>query len=111
MKARRVPMALRLFLTVLLTTLVITTVSLGVLHGLCKKLSSYVANVEMQLDRLIENLAGVYGIYNDWGNAIQAQILQIEGQQRLMIMTSSHIGGCAVSMILHYSNAILKNIL
>ncbi|MCH4243094.1 sensor histidine kinase efflux regulator BaeS [Acinetobacter gerneri] len=81
MKARRVPIALRLFLTVLLTTLVITTVSLGVLHWTVQKnFSSYVANVEMQkLDRLIENLAGVYGIYNDWGNAIQAQILQIEG--------------------------------
>lgn len=81
MKARRVPIALRLFLTVLLTTLVITTVSLGVLHWTVQKnFSTYVANVEMQkLDRLIENLAGVYGIYNDWGNAIQAQILQIEG--------------------------------
>ncbi len=81
LKIRRVPIALRLFLTVLLTTLVITTVSLGVLHWTVQKnFSTYVASVEMQkLDRLIENLAGVYGIYNDWGNAIQAQILQIEG--------------------------------
>jgi len=82
LKIRRVPIALRLFLTVLLTTLVITTVSLGVLHWTMQNnFAKYVADVEMQkLDRLIENLAGVYGAYQDWGNAVQAQILQIEGQ-------------------------------
>ncbi|MEK0212501.1 sensor histidine kinase efflux regulator BaeS [Acinetobacter junii] len=81
MKIRRVPIALRLFLTVLLTTLVITTVSLGVLHWTMQKnFAKYVADVEMQkLDHLIDNLAGVYSTYHDWGNAIQAQILQIEG--------------------------------
>ena len=81
MKIRRVPIALRLFLTVLLTTLLITTVSLGVLHWTMQKnFAKYVADVEMQkLDHLIGNLAGVYGIYHDWGNAVQAQILQIEG--------------------------------
>lgn len=79
---RRVPIALRLFLTVLLTTLLISTVSLGVLHWtLQKNFTKYVADVEMQkLDYLIENLAGVYGVYHDWGNAVQAQILQIEGE-------------------------------
>ena len=67
MKIRRVPIALRLFLTVLLTTLVITTVSLGVLHwNMQRNFTKYVADVEMQ--KL------------DWGNAIQAQILQIEGK-------------------------------
>ena len=78
---RRVPIALRLFLTVLLTTLLITTVSLGVLHWTMQKnFTKYVADVEMQkLDYLIDNLAGVYGEYQDWGNAVQAQILQIEG--------------------------------
>lgn len=78
---RRVPIALRLFLTVLLTTLLITTVSLSVLHWTMQKnFTEYVADVEMQkLDFLIENLAGVYGVYQDWGNAVQAQILQIEG--------------------------------
>jgi len=78
---RRVPIALRLFLTVLLTTLVITTVSLGVLHWTMQKnFARYVADVEMQkLDHVISNLAGVYSVYHDWGNAIQAQILQIEG--------------------------------
>jgi len=78
---RRVPIALRLFLTVLLTTLVITTVSLGVLHWTMQKnFARYVADVEMQkLDHVIGNLAGVYTVYQDWGNAIQAQILQIEG--------------------------------
>ena len=81
MNIRRVPIALRLFLTVLLTTLLITTVSLGVLHWTMQKnFTKYVADVEMQkLDYLIDNLAGVYGVYQDWGNAVQAQILQIEG--------------------------------
>ena len=81
MKIRRIPIALRLFLTVLLTTLVITTVSLGVLHWTMQKnFARYVADVEMQkLDQVIANLAGVYHVYHDWGNAIQAQILQIEG--------------------------------
>lgn len=82
MKIRRIPIALRLFLTVLLTTLVITTVSLGVLHWTMQKnFAKYVADVEMQkLDHLIENLGGVYGMYQDWGNAVQAQIFQIEGE-------------------------------
>lgn len=82
MNTRRVPIALRLFLTVLLTTLVIITLSLGVLHWTMQKnFTKYVADVEMQkLDHLISNLAGVYTVYHDWGNAIQAQILQIEGQ-------------------------------
>jgi two-component system sensor histidine kinase BaeS len=82
LKIRRVPIALRLFLTVLLTTLVITTVSLGVLHWTMQKnFARYVADVEMQkLDHVISNLAGVYTVYHDWGNAIQAQILQIEGK-------------------------------
>ncbi|MDQ9021565.1 sensor histidine kinase efflux regulator BaeS [Acinetobacter sichuanensis] len=81
MNIRRVPIALRLFLTVLLTTLLITTVSLGVLHWTMQKnFAKYVADVEMQkLDYLIDNLADVYGLYHDWGNAVQAQILQIEG--------------------------------
>ena len=82
LKIRRVPIALRLFLTVLLTTLVITTVSLGVLHWTMQKnFAKYVADVEMQkLDHLIENLASVYSIYQDWGNAVQAQIFQVEGE-------------------------------
>ncbi len=75
------PLALRLFLTVLLTTLLIATISLGVLHWTMQKnFARYVADVEMQkLDRLIANLGNVYTVYHDWGNAIQAQILQIEG--------------------------------
>lgn len=79
---RRVPIALRLFLTVLLTTLLITTVSLGVLHWTMQKnFTQYVADVEVRkLDQLANNLAGVYGVYQDWGNAVQAQILQIEGE-------------------------------
>jgi two-component system, OmpR family, sensor histidine kinase BaeS len=79
---RRIPIALRLFFTVLLTTVVITTLSLGVLHWTMQKnFSRYVADVEIQkLDHLMSNLAGVYSVYQDWGNAIQAQILQMEGQ-------------------------------
>ena len=75
------PLAIRLFLTLLLTTLVIATISLGVLHWTMQKnFARYVADVEMQkLDRLIANLGNVYTVYHDWGNAIQAQILQIEG--------------------------------
>lgn len=82
LKKLRIPIALRLFFTVLLTTVIITTVSLGVFQWTMKEnFAKYVADVEMQkLDHLIENLAGVYSIYHDWGNAIQAQILQIEGQ-------------------------------
>jgi len=81
LKILRIPIALRLFLSVLLTTVVITTVSLGILHWTMQRnFAQYVADVEMQkLDHLIANLAGVYGVYEDWGNAIQAQILQIEG--------------------------------
>jgi len=81
LNVRRVPLALRLFLTVLLTTLLIATISLGILHWTMQKnFARYVADVEMQkLDRLIANLGNVYTVYHDWGNAIQAQILQIEG--------------------------------
>jgi len=65
----------------LLTTLLIATISLGILHWTMQKnFARYVADVEMQkLDRLIANLGNVYNVYQDWGNAIQAQILQIEG--------------------------------
>lgn len=72
MKILRIPIALRLFLSVLLTTVVITTVSLGILHWTMQRnFAQYVADVEMQkLDHLIANLAGVYGVYEDWGNAI-----------------------------------------
>lgn len=82
LKSRRIPIALRIFVTVLMTTLVIITVSLGVLHWTMQRnFTKYVADVEMQkLGHLNENLAGVYQAYHDWGNAIQAQILQIEGQ-------------------------------
>ncbi len=82
MNIRRIPIALRLFLTVVITTLVITTVSMGVLHWTMQRnFTKYVADVEMQkLDHLIANLSGVYAVYHDWGNAIQAQILQMEGE-------------------------------
>ena len=55
---------------------------MGVLHvNMQRNFSKYVADVEMQkLDLVIQNLAEVYAVYHDWGNAIQAQILQIEGE-------------------------------
>lgn len=83
MNIRRVPIALRLFLTVLLTTLLIITVSLSLLHWTMQKnFTEYVADVELQkLDLLVKNLADVYSVYEDWGNTIQAQILQIEGKE------------------------------
>ena len=82
LRNRRIPIALRLFATVLLTTVFITTVSLGVFQWTMKEnFAKYVADVEMQkLDHLIENLADIYKVYHDWGDAIQAQILQIEGK-------------------------------
>ena len=82
MTIRRIPIALRLFLTVLLTTVLITTVSLGVLHwNMQKNFTRYVADVEMQkLDQLIINLSSVFAVHHDWGNAIQEQILQVEGE-------------------------------
>ena len=43
-----------------------------------RNFSKYVADVEMQkLDLVIQNLAEVYAVYHDWGNAIQAQILRL----------------------------------
>ena len=81
MAIQRIPIALRLFLTVVLTTLVILTASLGVLHWTMQKnFAKYVADVEMQkLDQLVGNLAQVYTLHHDWGNAIQSQILLIPG--------------------------------
>lgn len=82
MNNRRIPIALRLFSTVLFTTVILTTVSLGAFQWTMKEnFAKYVADVEMQkLDHLVENLVGIYGIYSDWGDAIQAQILQVEGK-------------------------------
>ncbi len=79
LKIRRIPIALRLFLTVLLTTLLITTVSLGVLHvnmqrkfqpnmWLMSKCKSWIM--------LIENLADVYAVLSRLGQCrFKAQIL------------------------------------
>lgn len=82
LSSRRFSISIRLFSTVLLTTVIITTMSLGVFQWTMKEnFAKYVADVEMQkLDHLIENLSGVYGVYHDWGDAIQAQILQIDGE-------------------------------
>ncbi|KAA8731652.1 sensor histidine kinase efflux regulator BaeS [Acinetobacter qingfengensis] len=73
MKYWRLPIAFRLFLIVLLTTLLITTVSLGVLQwALQKNFSRYVTEVEMQkLEHLNNNLSEVYQVYGSWNKAIQ----------------------------------------
>jgi two-component system sensor histidine kinase BaeS len=106
------PLAIRLFLTVLLTTLVIATISLGVLHWTMQKnFARYVADVEMQkLDRLIANLGNVYTVYHDWGMPFRRRFYKLKGTQHLMIMIACLSGGCAVSMILPYNNVILMTI-
>lgn len=82
MRNLRVPIALRLFLFVLLATLFITTASLiGQHYHMQRNFAKYVADVEMQkLDHLINSLQNIYALYGDWGNAIQDQILQVDGQ-------------------------------
>lgn len=76
----RLPIALRLFLTVLLTTLLITTVSLGVLHWTMQKnFSQYVTQVEMQkLEHLNNNLAEIYQVYGNWDNALKANFKNVD---------------------------------
>lgn len=78
----RIPIALRLFLFVASATVLITTVSLISQHrNMQKNFAHYVADVEMQkLDHLINSLQHIYELYGDWGNAIQDQILQVEGE-------------------------------
>lgn len=78
----RIPIALRLFLFVSMAMLLITTASLiGQHYQMQKNFARYVADVEMQkLDYLIHNLESVYAQYDDWGNAIQAQIELVQGQ-------------------------------
>lgn len=75
----RIPIALKLFLAVLLTTLLITTISLGFLHWTMQKnFSRYVAQVEMQkLEHLNNNLAEIYQVYGDWNTAIDRSFTNI----------------------------------
>ncbi len=88
----RIPIALKLFLTMLLTTLFISTVSLGVLHWTMQKnFSRYVTQVEMQkLEHLNNNLAEIYQVYGGWSQAITqslhgeiAQGLDVQRKERL----------------------------
>lgn len=75
----RIPIALKLFLAVLLTTLLITTISLGFLHWTMQKnFSRYVAQVEMQkLEHLNNNLAEIYQVYGEWNTAIERSFTNI----------------------------------
>lgn len=75
----RIPIAFKLFLAVVLTTLLITSLSLGFLHWTMQKnFSRYVAQVEMQkLEHLNNNLAEVYQVYGNWDKAIEASFSSI----------------------------------
>lgn len=74
MKNWRIPIALQLFLTVLLTTLCISTISLAVVNwSMRKNFSRYVTQVEMQkLEHLNNNLAEIYQTYGNWQLAINS---------------------------------------
>lgn len=70
----RLPIASRLFIAVLLTTLIISLVGLLMLHLTMQKgFSRYVAEVEMQrLDLLVDTLANQYQRHGNWQKAMQA---------------------------------------
>ncbi|XID74281.1 sensor histidine kinase efflux regulator BaeS [Alkanindiges sp. WGS2144] len=73
MSKLRLPIASRLFIAVLLTTLVISLVGLLMLHfSMQKGFSRYVAGVEMQrLDLLVDSLANQYQRYGSWEEAMR----------------------------------------
>lgn len=70
----RLPIALRLFMAMLLTTLIITLFGMGLLHmGMQKGFSRYVAQVEMQrLDTLVDRLSRLYENYGSWPEVMKA---------------------------------------
>ena len=76
----RVTIALKLFLAVLLTVLLITTVSLFVSQWTMQKnFSRYVTQVEMQkLDHLNNNLAEIYQVYGSWTEAIENSLTRLD---------------------------------
>lgn len=72
----RLPIASRLFIAVLMTTLIISLVGLLMLHFTMQKgFSRYVAEVEMQrLDVLVDGLANQYQRYGNWQDAMNAAV-------------------------------------
>ena len=78
----RFPIAFKLFLAVILTTLVIMTLSLGLLHwAMQKNFSRYVAEVEMQkLEHLNNNLGEIYQVFGGWNEAIENSFQNIPPQ-------------------------------
>lgn len=76
----RVTIALKLFLAVLFTVLLITTVSLFVSQWTMQKnFSRYVTQVEMQkLDHLNNNLAEIYQVYGSWAKAIENSLTRLD---------------------------------
>ncbi|WP_034279259.1 sensor histidine kinase efflux regulator BaeS [Alkanindiges illinoisensis] len=72
----RLPIASRLFIAVLMTTLIISLVGLLMLHFTMQKgFSRYVAEVEMQrLDVLVDGLANQYQRYGTWQDAMNASV-------------------------------------
>ncbi len=76
----RVTIALKLFLAVSFTVLLITTVSLFVSQWTMQKnFSRYVTQVEMQkLDHLNNNLAEIYQVYGSWTEAIENSLTRLD---------------------------------
>ena len=70
----RLPIASRLFIGVLMTSLIILLVGLFMLHYTMQKgFSRYVAEVEMQrLDLLVDTLANQYRRHGSWQNTLDA---------------------------------------
>lgn len=81
---RRIPIALRLFLTVLMVTCIISTLSLTVINWTIRKnFSRYVTQLEMQkLEHLGNNLAEIYQVYGNWQNAIRMNTRELPGRLR-----------------------------
>ncbi|MFB2539031.1 MULTISPECIES: ATP-binding protein [unclassified Acinetobacter] len=77
-KSRRISITLRLFLSVLLITVIVSTLSAFLLRwSIQKNFARYVTQVEFQkLDHLNNNLAEIYQVYDGWQNAFDQMIDQ-----------------------------------
>ena len=75
----RIPIALRMFLTVLMVTFIISTLSLTVINwSIRQNFSRYVTQLEMQkLEHLNNNLAEIYQVYGSWQTAIDSHIEEL----------------------------------
>lgn len=75
----RIPIALRLFLTVLMVTFIISTLSLTVINWTIRQnFSRYVTQLEMQkLEHLNNNLAEIYQVFGSWQLAIDNNVQEL----------------------------------